>query len=123
VPPVVVRTVAPATPAVDPTGEDTLAEVNALRARSGLPPYIYDHNLAVGAVACAKFRAAKLMEGHTPNDFAFLPPGSFAPKGGCGAAADSFGWLSCAVYENATYAGAAWARGADNKRYMSIFVR
>jgi hypothetical protein len=88
-----------------------------------LPPYIYDHNLAVGAVACAKFRASKLMEGHTSNDFAFLPSGARASGSGCGAATPGWGWLSCFVYGDATHAGAGWAMGANGKRFMSLFIR
>lgn len=114
-----------ATPAfaANPTGEETLAEVNALRASRGMPPYVYDANLARGAVACAQYRAKKLVAGHTDNDFKFLPAGTFASGAGCAAWPVGMGWGSCCIYERATYAGAAWAMGPDGKRYMHLFVR
>jgi hypothetical protein len=31
--------------------------------------------------------------------------------------------MSCCVYENYTYAGAAWVSGRDGRRYMHLFVR
>jgi hypothetical protein len=106
-----------------PSGQDTLQEVNALRAKRGLPPYVYDEQLALGAVACAKFRAAKLMAGHTQNDFAFLPAGAHASGAGCAAATPGWGWLSCYTYSSYRYAGAAWSMGRDGKRYTELFVR
>jgi hypothetical protein len=63
------------------------------------------------------------MFGHTGNDFQFLPSGSYASSAGCAAYPASYGWMSCDVYDNYTYAGAAWAMGGDGKRYMHIFVR
>jgi hypothetical protein len=107
----------------NPTGEETLAEVNALRAQAGLAPFVFDPKLCDGAIACARFRAANLIEHHTGNDFSFLPPGAFANGSGTAAATSNWGWLSCCVYDNATYAGAAWWRGRDGKRYMQLFVR
>jgi hypothetical protein len=107
----------------NPTGEETLAEVNALRAARGLSPYVYDANLAAGAAACAQFRADRLMAGHTSNDFAFLPPGASARAGGCAAWPVGMGWGSCCVYDGYRYAGAAWAMGRDGKRYMHLFCR
>lgn len=104
-------------------GEDALAEVNAQRAARGLPPYLPDPALTAGARAAAAARAARGLFGHTPNDFAYLPPGANARAAGCAAYPDAYGWMSCAVYERATYAGAAWVRGADGRRYMHLFVR
>ena len=100
-----------------------MAEVNAARAARGLPPYVEDPALAAGAQACAAFRAANRIKGHTANDFAFLPPGTLASAGGSGALAPSWGWASCCTYESWTYAGAAVVMGRDGKRYMQLFVR
>jgi hypothetical protein len=63
------------------------------------------------------------MAGHTSNDFAFVPAGTFASSAGCAAAEAGWGWMSCCVYENYTYAGAAWVSGRDGRRYMHLFVR
>jgi hypothetical protein len=102
---------------------DALDEVNATRARRGLPPFARDENLTRGAMGCAQARAARLSFGHTANDFAFLPPGTPCSATGCAAYPSSYGWMSCATYDSYRSAGAAWAMGADGKRYMSLFVR
>ena len=102
---------------------DGLDEVNAARAQRGLRPFIYDEGLARAAAGAADFRAARLMEGHTSNDFAALPPGTTANSAGCGAWQPGTGWGTCCTYENYTYAGAAWTIGADGRRYMHLFVR
>jgi hypothetical protein len=102
---------------------DALEEVNAARAARGLRPFIYDANLARAAAGCANWRAERLCEGHTNNDFAALPPGNTASSTGCAAWAPSLGWGSCCTYDNYTYAGAAWTMGRDGRRYMSLFVR
>jgi hypothetical protein len=103
-------------------GVDALDEVNRARAAKGLRPYIRDAALTQGASACADFRAARRIEGHTASDFAFLPAGAHAKVGGCGALELSWGWGTCATFENWTYAGAAYAWGSDNQRYMQLFV-
>ncbi|MFO0852552.1 MAG: hypothetical protein U0871_28925 [Gemmataceae bacterium] len=102
---------------------DGLDEVNAQRAARGLRPFIRDEGLTQAARACAQFRAAHGMFGHTTNDFAFVPAGSFASAAGCAAYPAGYGWMSCCVYENVTSAGAAWVTGRDGKRYMHLFVR
>src|SRR5262245_44582457 len=53
-----------------------LAEVNALRAARGLRPYVEDRALTAAARAAASYRASFLLEGHTQDDFAFLPSGA-----------------------------------------------
>ena len=53
-------------------GNDALAQVNAARAARGLKPFIKDADLTAGAINVADFRAARLMAGHTSNDFAGL---------------------------------------------------
>lgn len=103
--------------------ENALAEVNAARAARGLPPFIEDPNLTAGAMNLADFRAARLIQGHTANDFKGLPPGVTATAAGCGALSPSWGWGACCTYERHRYAGAAWTLGRDGKRYMHLFVR
>lgn len=102
---------------------DALAEVNAARMRRGLRPFIYDPNLARAAAGCADWRAARLVAGHTSNDFAALPPGVNASSAGCAAWTPDWGWGACCSYENYTYAGAAFTVGRDGRRYMHLFVR
>lgn len=103
--------------------EPALDEVNALRKAKGLKPYLIDSGLQLGAEKCADYRAAHLIEGHTRNDFRFLPLKVEAEAAGAGAAVPKAGWLSCCVYEDWDYAGAAYKVGKNGKRYMTIFVR
>ena len=102
---------------------DGLDEVNALRAARGLRPYVRDEGLAQAARACAAYRAEYGLFGHTSNDFGFVPPGTSASSAGCAAYPAGYGWMSCCVYENYTYAGAAWVTGRDGRRFMHLFVR
>lgn len=116
----------PGNPAHNGDGLDALAEVNAKRAARGLRSLLPDPGLTQAARACAAFRAEHGLFGHISGgagDFQFLPPGARADSAGCAAYPDSFGWMSCCVYEQATYGGAAWVRGADGKRYMHLFIR
>src|SRR4051812_1759231 len=65
-----------------------LNEVNAARARRGLPPFIQDNLLAVAAQRIAEYRAQHHIHGHISGGmgvFGFLPPGASADAGGCGA--------------------------------------
>lgn len=105
------------------SAQQVLDEVNAARAARGLQPFILDENLARGASACAIYRAQNRLEGHTSNDFWFLPPGTHATAGGCAAWPVGSGWGSCCTYDNYHYAGAAYCVAPDGKRYMHIFVR
>lgn len=100
-----------------------LDEVNAARAARGLKPFIYDEGLARAAAGCAEWRAARLCEGHTPNDFAAVPRGYSARVAGCAAWPAHMGWGSCDTFANHTYCGAAWVMGRDNRRYMHAFYR
>jgi len=97
--------------------------VNQRRAQRGLPPFVEDPLLSQGAQAAAEYRAQRLMEGHTGNDFQFLPPGAQSHAAGCAAWPPHLGWGSCCSEDRATYAGAGWAMGADGRRYMHLFVR
>jgi hypothetical protein len=106
-----------------PGTAEALDEVNATRAARGLRPYIRDASLTSAATVCAEFRAARLIEGHTANDFAALPPGSTATSSGCAAWPAGLGWGSCCTYDGYTYAGAAYVVGRDGRRYMHLFVR
>src|ERR1700733_9056457 len=84
-------------------GTDALAEVNATRRARGLAPFIKDASLTAGAINVADFRAARLMEGHTSNDFGGLPVRAVATAAGCAAWEPSWGWGACCTYENYTY--------------------
>ncbi len=103
--------------------DDALDEVNAYRAKRGLPPFKHDPQLTIAAKRAAETRAKHLWDGHLSNDFACLPAGATADAAGCGALEDSFGWGTCCMDDNYSHAGAAWVRGSDGKRYMHLFVR
>lgn len=105
------------------SAQQVLDEVNATRSARGLPPFILDENLTRGAMACAVYRARNRIEGHTPNDFGFLPPGTHASSAGCAAWPVGMGWGSCCTYDNYRFAGAAFVVGPDGRRYMHLFVR
>ncbi len=114
------------------SANDGLDELNAYRARKGLKPFTRDVNLSAAAGAAADYRATYLIKGHVNvvihgrsySDYDFLPAGTpRAQATGCAAAGDEWGWLSCCAEENWTYAGAAWTRGRDGKRYMHLYVR
>lgn len=102
--------------------DDALDEVNAYRAKQGLPPFQRDEHLTQAALACAKERAQHGIHGHLDSDFARLPAGAHADAAGCGALEDSWGWGTCCATDSYRYAGAAWVRGADGRRYMHLFV-
>src|SRR5438067_165325 len=101
---------------------EALAEVNAKRAERGLPPLEYDDGLTQAAMAAAKFRADRLIDGHV-DDFRFVPAGAHADAAGCAAWSPTLGWGSCCWDGNYRAAGAAWSMGADGRRFMHTFVR
>ncbi len=103
--------------------EDALAEVNAARKARGLPAFERDEGLSVAAARCADYRAARLIAGHTRNDFEFLPEGSHARAAGCAAWTPEWGWGACETFGRYKYAGAAFTLGRDGRRYMHLFVR
>lgn len=103
--------------------DDALHEVNAERAKRGLPALLPDPLLNQAARACAKERARLHIHGHLASDFDYLPSGGKATAAGCGALEPSWGWGTCCTYDNYTYGGAAWVMGDDGRRYMHIFVR
>jgi len=106
-----------------PAAEDALDEVNAVRVKRGLPRFERDEGLSKAAAKAADYRASRLIAGHTSNDFSFVPASSSASAAGCAAWSPSMGWGSCCTYENHKYAGAAWTKGRDGRRYMHLFVR
>lgn len=107
-----------------PEAHDALDEVNVARKAKGLLPYLRDDGLTKAAKAAASYRADRLCAGHTKSDFKFVPNGTEAKVAGCAAWPESWGWGACATYDRQyTYAGAAWARGRDKKRYMHLFCR
>lgn len=103
--------------------KEALAEVNADRAKRGLPPFQHDPLLSQAAYKAAQLRASQQIHGHLASDFDCLPTGAHADAAGCGALDDSWGWGTCCTYDNYSHAGAAWVRGADGRRYMHLFVR
>lgn len=103
--------------------DDALDEVNAYRAKRGLPPFKHDPQLTIAAKRAAETRAKALWDGHLANDFACLPDGAKADAAGCGALEDSWGWGTCCADDNYSHAGAAWVRGSDGRRFMHLFVR
>lgn len=109
-------------PAVAHEPHEALAEVNARRKAIGLRPFACDEGLTLAAEAAAKYRADRLNPRHTQNDFAFLPRGVKADAAGC-AGVDGNRWESCCWEDNYRFAGAAWCRGRDGRKYCHIFVR
>jgi hypothetical protein len=108
----------------DITGsDDDLIEVNLLRASKGIKPFEKDDCLTVTAAALARFRAEHLIEGHSTNDFAYLPAGCKADTMGCAAWPLGTGFGACALFDDYTYAGAAWHLGSDSRRYMHVAYR
>jgi hypothetical protein len=101
-------------------GNDALQEVNAVRARRGLPPFQRCEALSVAASKAADFRAARHIAGHTSNDFGFVPRGTSASAAGCAAWTPDFGWGSCCTYERWRYAGAAWSMGRDGRHHQAL---
>lgn len=126
----------------DPPGAvEALKEVNDLRKARGLKPLAYDADLTAGAMQVAKFRADRLMFGHTSDDHKGLPKAAFANfpwvtlrnkyghvhtvssiAGGCAAYPASQGWASCAMYGDYEYGGAAYVIGKTGLRHMQLFV-
>jgi hypothetical protein len=103
------------------TPEEVLAEVNAQRAKRGLRPFLLDLKLSEAAFNCAVFRAYNRIEGHTSNDFAYLPQGAKANCAGCAAWPQGMGFGACELYSNFRYAGVAFCIGRDGKRYCHAF--
>lgn len=108
------------------TATDAIDEVNAYRSQRGLRPFLRDDSLVIAARAAATYRAMRRIDGHVSggmSDFRFLPAGANADAAGCAAGKPEMGWGSCCTTDNYQYAGAAWAMGADGRRYMHLFVR
>jgi hypothetical protein len=60
---------------------------------------VRDDNLVTAAAGCADYRAQRLIQGHTSNDFAFVPAGSSARAAGCAAWPQGESWGSCCTYD------------------------
>lgn len=110
-------------PTISVAADDALIEVNTARIQRRLPPFVPDPGLTAAAKACADYRAANLIRGHTRNDFQFLPMGTRASAAGCAALTPDWGWQSCCSWERWQFAGAAVTMGRDGRRYMQLFVR
>ena len=103
--------------------QDALEVLNRQRAARGLRPYLRDEGLTRAAMGCAKFRAERLIRGHTANDFASLPKGVHAPVAGCAAWPKGGGFGACEAYGRWRYCGAAWCVGRDGLVYCHAFYR
>lgn len=104
---------------------DAMMELNRIRASKGLRPFIRDEGLTRGAMSAAKFRADRLIKGHTRpagSDFGFLPRGVSADATGAGGCAPFWGFMACCDDENWRFAGAATCKGADGRLYHHLFV-
>lgn len=101
--------------------ESAMERVNWQRAQQGLPPFMEDSGLTKAAMAAADFRAAHGMEGHSSNDFSFLPRGTSAPVAGCAAWHYGAGFGACDLYSNYKYAGCAWVQGRDGRVFCHAF--
>lgn len=102
---------------VSTAGAAAIDEVNAWRARHGLPRLQEDPAATRFAQRKAEYRAARgLKNGHQGPA---CPPGW---REGCGEASPQWGWLTCVMEEDARYAGAGVAVGADGERYMVLIV-
>ena len=110
-------------PAPKPEVHDGLEEVNRLRRAHGVAEFERDLELNNAAIKLSLHRAKHLIAGHSDDDFGFLWDRKSADASGVGAAKDEWGWCTCCMLDKYRYAGAAWARGRDGQRYMSIFVR
>lgn len=122
---------------VDCCCDQALTAVNQRRAARGLRPYILDPNLASGALGAARYRAQHGIVAHAANEYSFLAPGvmQWGPPDRWGVRVglihggtndfDSMGptFMTCAMLDNYTYAGAATVRGADGRYFHQIFVR
>ena len=103
-------------PAVNPPqAGSAIAEVNAIRARSGLPPFIEDASLSAVAYQKASIQANRGAMGH--------PGGSMG-----GARYEGVGmgpqFIACYLRSNVgQYAGAATVRGANGQRYHCLLIR
>jgi len=102
---------------------EPLADINAQRAARGLRAYVEDEGLTKAARACAEYRAARRMAGHTASDFDFLPAGVRSPCAGCAAWPADMPFGACEVFGDWKYAGAASVRGPDGLLYHHAFYR
>lgn len=103
---------------------DALDEVNQFRQRIGLSPWRRSEGLMAAARSCAIHRAKWCCEGHSPNDFAAVPPGEFSRASGCAARWPGEPFDSCCIRDgHYTEGGAAYAIGPDGRKYCQVYCR
>lgn len=98
--------------------------MNRQRAAHGVKPLVRDDTLSETALKCATYRAERGIQGHTSNDFDFLPDRNYrlATATGCAAWRDGFG--ACGILESKyTVAGAAVVVGKNGLRYCHVYYR
>lgn len=95
-----------------------IEEVNHWRRANGLPEFIEDAVLTQFCQHKAEYRALNgLRNGHDGPK----PPGGCVE--GTGEASHEWGWLTCAMEDSGTHAGAGMCIGWDDERYMVLVVR
>ena len=95
-----------------------IEEVNAWRRHNGLPEFIEDDKLTEFAQMKSEYRALRgLKNGHQGPEH---PNGTTE---GTGEATADWGWLTCAMEDSSTHAGAGVCVGWDDERYMVLVVR
>lgn len=103
---------------VENSAGDAMDEVNEWRRRSGLRPFIEDPAMTQFAQQKARYRAANhLRNGHQGP----RPPAGWHE--GTGEATANWGWLTCEMESDYTYAGAGVCVGRDGTRYMVLVCR
>jgi hypothetical protein len=97
---------------------DGMDEVNEWRRRTGLPLFIEDPEMTKFAQMKARHRAENnLRNGHQGPK----PPARWHE--GTGEASSLWGWLTCEMECDFTYAGAGLCVGKDGTRYMVLVCR
>lgn len=103
---------------------DGLAEVNAQRARAGLPPLTPDAEFQRFAQGKAEWQAARgicLSNGFNGHEGPAVPTRGAE---GTGHASHDWGWVTCRMWTRGSWpAGAGLAIGTDGKRYMCLVIR
>lgn len=99
-------------------GAGPMDEVNYWRRHNGLPPFQSDPKLMAFAQMKAEYRARRaLHDGHRGPRW---PDGCTEGTGEC---MPIWGWFTCAMEDDAQFAGAGIAVDARGERYMVLEVR